>query len=82
MEELRLKTVKLQAEVDALKAAKRKDKWMTLKEAAEALRMSEKTVTRLIERGRLQRNEEHWRVRVLAASVEAYAGKVTLPLAR
>ncbi len=54
--------------------------WLTLKETAEKLRCSEKTVSRLLKAGKLRRNLDNWRVRILAEDVDAYVGRVTLPL--
>jgi hypothetical protein len=55
-------------------------KWLTLAEAARELRCSTKSVSRLIAVGKLRRNIESYRVRILAEDVEAYASRVTLPL--
>jgi excisionase family DNA binding protein len=47
----------------------------TLKEAATILRRSEKTVSRLIARGKLRRDETFWRVLIPRKDVDNYMEK-------
>ena len=47
----------------------------TLKEAAIILRRSTKTVSRLIARGKLRRDETFWRVRIPRKDVDSYMDK-------
>jgi excisionase family DNA binding protein len=81
---LEAKVAALEAEVVALRALAHRAKvrviWLTQGEAAEILRCSAKTVGRMIQAGKLRRDLESWRVRILAEDVEAYAAKVTVPL--
>ena len=81
---LEARVAALEAEVAAFRALAHRAKvrviWLTLEEAAEILRCSAKSVGRMIKAGKLRRDLESWRVRILAEDVEAYAGKVTVPL--
>ena len=72
---------KLEAEFKALKKAQNKPpapKWLTLKEAAEILKTSTKTVTRYIEAGKLRKSLASRHIRIPAEDVEAFAGSVTV----
>jgi excisionase family DNA binding protein len=51
-------------------------KWLTLKEAAEVLNVSEKTARRYITRGLLRRNAATRNIRIPAEDVEKIEGKV------
>ncbi len=81
---LEARIVGLEAEATALRAelrkAKTRAKWLTLAEAAEELRCSEKTVTRMLKAGKLRRNLDYYRVLIPAEDVDRYTGRVTVPL--
>lgn len=51
-------------------------KWASLKEAAQVLGVSSKTVRRYVERGLLRRNASLRHIQILAEDLDAMAGKV------
>ncbi len=53
-------------------------KWYSLKEAAETLRCSERKVRYYLKDGRLSRNLESRHIRIPAAEIEKFTGRVTL----
>lgn len=82
---LQTKVAELEAEVKAMKTrpemgGEGHKKWFKLSEAAERLRCSPKTITRLIKAGRLRRNLEHRRVLIPSEDIEGFSGRVTVPL--
>jgi excisionase family DNA binding protein len=71
----------LESEVASLRKtvaqSKAPKKWLTLKEAAELLSLSQKTVRGYIDRGLLRRNEASRHILIPAEDVEAFDKKVT-----
>jgi len=71
----------LEAELASLRKtlaeSKAPKKWLTLKQAAELLSLSQKTVRSYIDRGFLRKNEASRHILIPAEDVESFAKKVT-----